>query len=1126
MRARPNPVEALATLLRVHDTGERRANFRQAITALGHDLGHGVADAPPLEGIDPDVIARAAKLALELGFIDELEWLAPAAAAVALYEISAALPAGKTRRELGRRVFARLYEGTAGTFAAVASRMALTSTHPFETPTLRARVSLLFDLPIGSSVNAGPLALTLVTRRELRERWVDAAVTGTLPARRLAAKIVEHAAREAVFRAQQGDLQPAELLNAEPIRSAYLPLLADREALVWRHVAVARGLLCVTLPALREELELGLDPALSPLDWRRAAVSQVALAANDPDSALRDCQRLLQGPLVELDRGLLADMVLGLPRVIEAEPDAAHRILSWLAAGQRADVAEAMAGLLADLQQPAFAERALAVLRDSSRSQAQARSSALRSITDMALRRLNGNLDDPDDVVAQVRSALIAYETDGARMAFELAGRAAQSLTRAMDFVAVNDPHDEQLLPYVLRTLSDIDSTALERPRLSDLLLLGRRPGDTDVAVAEIEQLHQRLGHWLLDATRTAPSAPTAMQSFGESQRLRALLRLMDVDTRHEEDREVRLRVCRTVQVLLGIIVQGPSASIELTVCAALARALDAAVREGIAEPADLLLTLAPSIPHVVTYRAVVDASTNLDVRGVLRAYADFISKTASDSQEPSTDSASFDAQPGLLGLEPDARVAERVLRLSRGLGAGGSYRGEALRRLVLRLGRALTAVANAKDQAELVEITGAGTDVLGELQVVLEALQRLVHGAQRRLSAEQQPLEPNAAGVPSAGLCALVEHAVSRNLAAPLLEIEGAVRDLVKDLPPGLARAITQVLSRLQTLPLQAQKEAQAIPLERRRAPLPDWLLPRRTLGAFYIVRSLGTGGASSVFLARRLEERKNPKAQGFALKVPAYDPTIARSLTEPQFLQLFREEASALLGLPRHPNLAEFVTFDVGARPKPILVMELIDGLSLERLIRTRALSLPLALACLDGILAGLEAMHAVGVAHLDVKPSNVILRHGREPVLVDFGLSGRHLRPGCGTPDYSAPEVFAPVSEAALETPLPADVYAFGCLAFEALTGDVLFDGANEQLVFQQHAAHDGWPERLTPFAHEAQSAAVAKIIAACLRRDPRHRPSAAQLRPALARLSPQLSRGGWPMAVARPQRRAHG
>ena len=81
-------------------------------------------------------------------------------------------------------------------------------------------------------------------------------------------------------------------------------------------------------------------------------------------------------------------------------------------------------------------------------------------------------------------------------------------------------------------------------------------------------------------------------------------------------------------------------------------------------------------------------------------------------------------------------------------------------------------------------------------------------------------------------------------------------------------------------------------------------------------------------MFMARRLEERNKPKAEGFALKVPDYDPTIARSLSEQEFLQLFREEAGALLSLPSHNNLARFVTFDLAARPKPILVMELIKG------------------------------------------------------------------------------------------------------------------------------------------------------------------------------------------------------
>src|SRR5690606_15338394 len=199
-------------------------------------------------------------------------------------------------------------------------------------------------------------------------------------------------------------------------------------------------------------------------------------------------------------------------------------------------------------------------------------------------------------------------------------------------------------------------------------------------------------------------------------------------------------------------------------------------------------------------------------------------------------------------------------------------------------------------------------------------------------------------------------------------------------------------------------------------------------------VVRPLGSGGVSSVFLARRLEERNNPKAEAFALKVPEYDPSTARSMTEQEFFQMFRDEAGALLSLPTHENLARFVTFDLSARPKPILVMELIRGTPLDRLLRSRALSMPRVIAHLDGVLAGLEAMHAVQVGHLDVKASNVILRDGGTPVLVDFGLSGRTLRPGCGTIEYTAPEVLGVVPEGSTGSPMAADIYAFGCLVYE--------------------------------------------------------------------------------------------
>jgi serine/threonine protein kinase len=275
---------------------------------------------------------------------------------------------------------------------------------------------------------------------------------------------------------------------------------------------------------------------------------------------------------------------------------------------------------------------------------------------------------------------------------------------------------------------------------------------------------------------------------------------------------------------------------------------------------------------------------------------------------------------------------------------------------------------------------------------------------------------------------------------------------------------------------------------------------------------------------VARRIEERASANAEGFALKVPDYDPTTARSLSEQEFFQLFREEAGALLSLPHHPNLARFVTFDLAARPKPILVMELIRGMSLDRLIRSRSLTIESAFSHLDGILAGLESMHSSGVGHLDLKPSNVILRDSETPVLVDFGLSGRQLRPGCGTLEFCAPEVLGVHDPNYTPLPQPADLYAFGCLAYELLTAETLFYGEGEVAILTMHVQHDGWPERVARLGRDALLADLGKFIASCLRRDPRLRPNATQARAALRPLAQKYRSVAWPLPLpaARAQR----
>ncbi len=234
-----------------------------------------------------------------------------------------------------------------------------------------------------------------------------------------------------------------------------------------------------------------------------------------------------------------------------------------------------------------------------------------------------------------------------------------------------------------------------------------------------------------------------------------------------------------------------------------------------------------------------------------------------------------------------------------------------------------------------------------------------------------------------------------------------------------------------------------------------------------------------------------------------------------EPEFLAIFRDEASALLGLPHSPNLARFVTFDLGAKPKPILVMELVEGARCDKLVASRVLTVERAILLLEGVLAGLSAMHGVGVGHLDVKPSNVILRNETVPVLVDFGLAGRHLRPGCGTSAYGAPEVWGIVPEGVRPTPMAANVYSFGCLAFEVLTGETLFDAPNEVALISAHLMHDGAPPPVKKLAERPATAGVAALMAKCLRKDPTARASVAEIREALGRVAQEIAGRAWPL-----------
>jgi hypothetical protein len=483
------------------------------------------------------------------------------------------------------------------------------------------------------------------------------------------------------------------------------------------------------------------------------------------------------------------------------------------------------------------------------------------------------------------------------------------------------------------------------------------------------------------------------------------------------------------------------------------------------------------------------------------------------------------------IGARPGSRLALDAFQvLARALPPGTSPRVEGMRRALLEMARALEGVVVATALVDLVQQGGP----LERLEPAVQYGAQLCAGAWRRLGLGETDALPTAGKMVRA-LDGAVEKAVREESDAEVaIAVQATIESLRGDLPAALADVVACSLGALARLPRERPADAifgrPSASQAAMRQPLPQWLPPSRIIGGFYIVRPIGNGAGGSVFVARRSEERHDQSAESYALKVPSYSGQNAHTLSEDEFLRLFRDEAGALLTLPQQQNLAGFVTFDARARPKPILVMELVPGPTLERILEKQELSVPTAFAILQGIAAGLAAMHATGVGHLDVKPGNIILRDSQggfgskltaldaaspTPVLVDFGLAGRKLRPGCASPYYGAPEIWdAHVSGGDATA---ADVYAYCCLAYELVTGQTLFDGESLPALIGGHLGHDGRPPRLGALYADQRLVELAEILTAGLNPDPRVRPSIFDVGEALRQFAPHVEDRVWPMTA---------
>jgi len=220
-------------------------------------------------------------------------------------------------------------------------------------------------------------------------------------------------------------------------------------------------------------------------------------------------------------------------------------------------------------------------------------------------------------------------------------------------------------------------------------------------------------------------------------------------------------------------------------------------------------------------------------------------------------------------------------------------------------------------------------------------------------------------------------------------------------------------------------------------------------------LLEKVGSGGMASVYRAKR-------KADGqiVALKIP-----MEQFVADAKFIRRFHREAEVAQRL-NHVNIVR--TYEHGAiGVQHFMVMEFVDGRSLEGYIEAGELDISLGIDIMKRVLRALQHIHSAGIIHRDIKPANVMIvrggiREDQEPrldpeaiKLMDFGIAGgkvlsRLTMTGArvGTPVYMSPE-----QARGLKIDHRSDIYSLGLVFYEVLTGQTAFKGGYEAIVHQQ-------------------------------------------------------------------------
>ena len=277
----------------------------------------------------------------------------------------------------------------------------------------------------------------------------------------------------------------------------------------------------------------------------------------------------------------------------------------------------------------------------------------------------------------------------------------------------------------------------------------------------------------------------------------------------------------------------------------------------------------------------------------------------------------------------------------------------------------------------------------------------------------------------------------------------------------------------------------------ENRSVELPPDLVGR-TVSHYRVIEKIGEGGMGEVYLADDLSLSRK-----VAIKLL---PWVFAE--DPERLARFEREAKLLASL-NHPNIAAIHGLERTASSSPLIIMELIEGETLAQRIAKGPLPVDEALGVCRQIAEGLEAAHEKGIIHRDLKPTNIKITPEGKVKILDFGLAKAFHKKGAAAEIAQSPTISEAATRAgvifgtaAYMSPEQAkgslvdtrtDIWAFGCVLYECLTGKKAFVG---QTVIEVVAAilRDEPDWNALPASTPGK---VADLLHKCLRKDSKAR-----------------------------------